>query len=68
MKIQVVSTIKTIEYIEINNIKQCISIRTKKPNNPILLYLHGGPGDAALPLVAKHNKQLEDIFTVVTLE
>jgi len=64
----VVSTIKTIEYIEINNIKQCISIRTKKPNNPILLYLHGGPGDAALPLVAKHNKQLEDIFTVVTLE
>jgi pimeloyl-ACP methyl ester carboxylesterase len=30
--------------------------------------LHGGPGDAALPLVAKYNKRLDDVFTVVTLE
>ncbi len=62
------SIIKTVEYIEINNIRQCISIRTNKKNSPILLYLHGGPGDAALPLVAKYNKRLADIFTVVTLE
>jgi pimeloyl-ACP methyl ester carboxylesterase len=48
----------------INNVKQCLSIRTNNANNPILLYLHGGPGDAALPLVAKYNKRLEDIFTV----
>ena len=59
---------KTIEYIEINNTMQCVSICTKKPDNPILLYLHGGPGDAVMPLVAKYNKGLEDIFTVVTLE
>jgi pimeloyl-ACP methyl ester carboxylesterase len=60
--------IKTVEYIEVNNKKQCLSIRANHTNNPILLYLHGGPGDAALPLVAKYNKRLEDIFTVVTLE
>ncbi|AHI55610.1 alpha/beta hydrolase [Listeria ivanovii] len=60
--------IKTVEYININDNKQCISVRTKNINNPILLYLHGGPGDAALPLVAKYNKNLEDIYTVVTLE
>jgi len=54
--------------LEINNKKQCLSIRAGNTNAPILLYLHGGPGDAALPLVAKYNKQLEDIFTVVTLE
>ena len=59
---------KTIEYIEINNSKQCIAISSKKSDNPILLYLHGGPGDAAMPLVAKYNKGLEDIFTVVILE
>ena len=59
---------KAIEYIEINDTKLCISIRTKKSNNPILLYLHGGPGDAALPLVLKYNEQLEEIFTVVILE
>ena len=60
--------IKTIEYIEINKSKQCVSICTRKPNNPILLYLHGGPGDAAMPLVTKYNKDLEHIFTVVILE
>jgi len=60
--------LKAIEYIEINNTKLCVSIRTNKLKSPILLYLHGGPGDAALPLVAKYNKDLENIFTVVTLE
>jgi pimeloyl-ACP methyl ester carboxylesterase len=58
----------TVEYIEINGKKQCVSIRGEKPDLPVLLYLHGGPGDAALPLVAKYNKRLEEIFTVVTLE
>jgi len=60
--------VNAIEYIEINNTQLCVSIRTKKLNNPILLYLHGGPGDAALPLVLKYNEQLEEIFTVVILE
>ena len=59
---------KITEYIEINNTKLCVSIRTKKPKSPILLYLHGGPGDAAMPLVAKYNRDLENIYTVVTLE
>ena len=63
-----VRTIKTIEYIAINNTRLCVSIRTEKSGNPILLYLHGGPGDSAMPLVKKYNKQLEDIFTVVILE
>ena len=59
---------KNIEHIEINSSKQCVAISSKKPGNPILLYLHGGPGDAAMPLVAKYNKGLGDIFTVVILE
>ena len=32
------------------------------------MYLHGGPGDAALPLIAKYNKPLEEVFTVVIWE
>ena len=60
--------IKAIEFIDINGTKQCISIRADNPNNPVLLYLHGGPGDAVLPLVAKYNKQLESCFVVVVLE
>jgi pimeloyl-ACP methyl ester carboxylesterase len=60
--------LKTIEYLDINGTKQCVCIKRNKPGLPILLYLHGGPGDSALPLVAKYNKRLEEIFTVVTLE
>jgi len=41
---------KTIEYLEINNSKQCVAVSSKKSACPILLYLHGGPGDAAMPL------------------
>ena len=48
-----VRTIKTIEYIAINNTRLCVSIRTEKSGNPILLYLHGGPGDSAMPFVKK---------------
>ncbi len=63
-----VETFKFIEYIDINNAKLCVSIRTQNESNPMLLYLHGGPGDAALPLVEKYNQNLESIFTVVILE
>ena len=34
----------------------------------MLVYLHGGPGDAVLPLVMKYNKMLEQQFTVVVWE
>ena len=54
--------------MDINNVRQCVSIRTQNESNPILLYLHGGPGDAAVPLVAKYNHDLENIFTVAVLE
>lgn len=54
--------------IELNGKKQYISIRSKKENLPLLLYLHGGPGDSALPLVLKYNSELESHFTVVVWE
>lgn len=60
--------LKTLEYIEINGQRQCISIRSNDEKLPLLLYIHGGPGDAALPLVNKYNKALEDEFTVVVWE
>lgn len=52
----------------LNGVPQFISIRAEKENSPLLLYLHGGPGDAALPLVMKYNKILEQQFTVVVWE
>ena len=54
--------------ININGIPQFISVRAEEKNTPLLLYLHGGPGDAALPLVMKYNRELEKHFTVVIWE
>ena len=52
----------------LNGVPQYVSICAEKENAPLLLYLHGGPGDAALPLVMKYNKMLEQKFTVVIWE
>lgn len=54
--------------LPVNGVAQYLSIRSEKENTPLLLYLHGGPGDAALPLVLKYNKDLEEYFTVVVWE
>lgn len=60
--------IRIKNYLQINGKKQYIEIRSNGDNLPILVYLHGGPGDAALPLVKKYNKKLEDYYTVVIWE
>lgn len=36
-------------FIPLNGALQYISVRAEKKGAPLLLYLHGGPGDAALP-------------------
>ena len=54
--------------ISLNGVPQYVSIRAHKMDAPLLLYLHGGPGDAALPLVMKFNRKLEKDFTVVVWE
>ena len=43
-------------------------IRSEQERAPLLLYLHGGPGDTALPLVLKYNRELERSFTVAVWE
>lgn len=60
--------VNTREYIRINNKEQYIAILSENVDNPILLYLHGGPGDAALPLVMKYNSDLSRNYTFVIWE
>lgn len=58
-------SIAILEKIIIGGINQCICIRVKNIENPILLFLHGGPGDSMLPVMTEINKDLEDDFIVV---
>jgi proline iminopeptidase len=64
-KIKTSSSISEVNYLEINDRKQFVLIRGKGINNPILLFLHGGPGASATALLRKFNHELEDDFTVV---
>lgn len=52
----------------INNVKQYVQIISENPANPLLIYLHGGPGDAALPLVEHFNADLAKEYTLVIWE
>ena len=53
-------------FIEIGGIKQGFLIRTENPKNPVILFLHGGPGGPELPFIISHElpERLEKYFTV----
>ena len=53
-------------FIEIGGIRQGFFIRAENPANPVILYLHGGPGSPELPLITpfETSERLEKYFTV----
>jgi len=53
-------------YVDVNNSKQWISIYGKDKNNPVILYLHGGPGGATSYVDYKFLRKWSDIYTVVS--
>lgn len=52
-------------YVEIGGIEQWITIRGEDRNNPVLLFLHGGPGDATNPWGYATFRSWLKYFTVV---
>ena len=52
-------------YVEIGGIEQWITIRGEDRNNPVLLFLHGGPGDATNPWGYAAFRSWLKYFTVV---
>ena len=53
-------------YVDINGTKQWISIYGKDLNNPVLLYLHGGPGSSTSEIDYAFTRKWADVYTVVT--
>jgi len=58
-------TVSELIKIELGGMNQHLLIRGADQNNPILLWLHGGPGAAQMPLAHHLDKDLEQEFVVV---
>lgn len=63
--IQLPKGIESLEAVKIGGIDQWIEIRGLNVNNPILLFIHGGPGVAFIPLSRSFQTAWESEFTVV---
>jgi proline iminopeptidase len=57
--------INSLESVRIGGINQWIEVRGQNVNNPILLFIHGGPGVAFIPLAGSFQGPWEKYFTVV---
>ena len=53
-------------YVDINGTKQWINIYGQSKDNPVLLYLHGGPGSATSTIDYAFTRKWSDVYTVVT--
>jgi len=51
--------------VPINGVQQGMVIRGEDISNPVLLWVHGGPGMPDYPLTQRYPTGLEDLFTVV---
>ncbi|HEX8817970.1 MAG TPA: alpha/beta hydrolase [Terriglobales bacterium] len=51
--------------VPINGATQWLSIRGRDTRNPVLLFLHGGPGSPTMPVDFTFQSPWEDYFTVV---
>ena len=52
-------------YVPLGGIKQYIQIRGQDTRNPLILFLHGGPGNPTSCLSYHYQKDLEQDYTIV---
>ena len=62
----IVGSLAEKNFIEIGGIEQGFFIRSENPKNPVILFLHGGPGSPELPVLVPYevSERLEKYFTV----
>jgi proline iminopeptidase len=64
-KIVAPNGVERLEKVRIGGIDQWVSIRGADRRNPVLLYIHGGPGYVSIPMSWWFTHGLEEYFTVV---
>lgn len=64
-KIEGENSISELKQVEINGTHHELMIRGHDKHNPIIIFVHGGPGVSEIPYVTKYQKQLENNFTIV---
>ena len=58
--------VNTSMYVDVNGSRQWINIYGQDRDNPVLLYLHGGPGSATSLFDYAFTRKWSDVYTVVT--
>ena len=51
--------------VTLGGARQAINVRGADRNNPILVFVHGGPGAVEMPFAWAFQRPWEDVFTVV---
>src|SRR5215831_4069000 len=64
-KILTPNGVERLDRIRIGGIDQWVSIRGTDRKNPVLLYIHGGPGYVSIPMSWWFLRGLEEYFTVI---
>ncbi|MCR2806423.1 alpha/beta hydrolase [Paenibacillus soyae] len=57
--------IAALEQMKVNGAWHEVMIRGADRNNPIVIFVHGGPGCSEIPYVRKYQETLEEHFTIV---
>lgn len=58
-------SIAALESIDLGGAKQTILVRGHDTSDPVLLFVHGGPGAGQLPLARTYSDELEKHYVVV---
>lgn len=59
------NSVSELKEVLINGTDLTVMIRGKNRNNPVIIFVHGGPGCSEIPYVRKYQDKLEENFTIV---
>ncbi len=65
MPIMKENAISEFRMVELGGVSQSVLIRGEDRNNPVILYIHGGPGNPETSFIVPYQKEWEKYYTVV---